>query len=220
MILFDDAIGLFDSPTGLFDFYDIINANLSLNSIESQSQTGEIVLNFDFEVQINGQNVESIAQNITALGNSIVVIDGLQLQSELNSIGIEANSNAYVVLNSLKLSSQYSNVNVNIQQSASVLLDGQSLRSSIQQVSANVISENTFVGGGSEVYNDIAQDGHIRIIGQSSKSYHGRILPLGEIVNDAVATINPVFALTDSQISGVRGVLGISDEDLLLLLVA
>lgn len=244
MTLFDDAIGLFDSPTGLFDAYVIINGFISAQGIELIAENGLISVNNDYEKSILGQEMQSFSAEISANGsanqvingqdlsanqgeiklltNSKIVINGLNLTSQLGSIGVEASSNAIVVLSGTQLISILGDVTVKVNEviNASVNLTGLQVKTIASSVYAQGENPNLFVGSGYGVYNNLSKDARISLIGVIAKSEINKVLALGEIVNNARVSINPVLVFSENEPVSANGVLDISEEELLLLLVA
>lgn len=198
----NNSVSGIDLSAFISEISEYSSANINLTGIFATVQTGE--------PQAEGvQN--GIHENL----------NGLELISSSGSLNVLLSAN--YALNGQEISANYGDILAFAGSSidGSVNLDGVESNTQFGDISASGLTDhNIFVGGGSEVYNDITQNGRIRINGQSIKSYHGRVLPLGEIVNNANIRINSVLSFSESQDLQATGILDISEEEILLLLVA
>lgn len=199
----------------------IQNRNVATNGLQMTSALGNISLIFTDSVAITGQESTSSAQNISANGTQSATtnITGLELSTSLGDVTAEIVDS--IAITGIEMTSFIAEITANATQNPVFSLNGIGLQSNLGSVSATGEEAGSEVGRGGKHYAPLESRGaKALIVPVESKTNVENITASGQIFISARAN---VFSLQTSVASNdliAEGQLGITDEDLLLLLVA
>lgn len=185
-----------------------------LNGIESETEIGEPVTVADATNSQEGLELESQIDGINAVSSSNVLNEGLEIESEAGFVEIQTSS--LQALEGLEALSEISEVTVN--EGSSVVLTGIEASMSFGQVTAQ--GDESVIVVGPRSYRQPKQDATIKILGISVETETGLVLARGEIIINNVAKIYSIEASLDAKVVKARGVLNLTDEEIIILMAA
>lgn len=157
---------------------------------------------------------------LSATGVALVSLTGQQSAGSLNEP--VANGTALLVVSGLEAHTELGEVQAAIGVNAQVSIAGLSLGSQLGQVTAQTVSPETIVGGSwhKRYPTSIEKSAVATIGGLASIIEAGSIRALGAIQVSGVANLQALRVVTELHSTQATGVLGLSDEEILLLLAA
>ena len=199
----------------------IQNSNVATNGLQMASAVENISPTVTDSVAITGQEVTSTAQNISANGtqSATSTITGLDLSIFLGNVTAEIADSTSI--SGIQMSSFVAEISANATQNAVFSVNGIGLQSNLGSLSASGEETGSEVGRGGKHYAPLESRGaKALIVPVTTQMFVENISASGQIFISARAN---VFSLQTSVASNdliAEGQLGITDEDLLLLLVA
>lgn len=199
----------------------IQNSNVATNGLQMASEVGNISPTVTDSVAITGQEATSFAQNISANAtqSATTIITGLELSTSLGNVTAEIVDS--IAITGIEMTSFIAEITANATQNPVFSLNGIGLQSNLGFVSATGEEAGSEVGRGGKHYAPLESRGaKALIVPVTTQIFVENITASGQIFISARAN---VFSLQTSVASNdliAEGQLGITDEDLLLLLVA
>ena len=174
------------------------NANQQIFGVEALTSFEPINATGVAFVALTGQQSEGSLTEPVALGDGLTQVAGLEAQTKLGEVQAGSSINATTTVAGLTLNAQ------------------------LGQVTAQTVSPETIVGGSwhKRYPTSIEKSAVAKISGLASIIEAGNIRALGEIQVSAVANLQPLRVVTELQPTQANGVLGLSDEEILVLLAA
>lgn len=174
-------------------------ANSTLNSVEISTELGVVATSGTAFVATNGLQSTATASNLEANGDSLVAITGIGAQSSLGEVIATAVDPV----------------------SVSVSVTGLSLTSALGTVRAQVVNDQVVGSSGRPAsYNVTIQNAKLNIQGIGTTILTSDINAVGTINISRVVSISTARLVAQPQAVTAVGILDISDEELITLLMA
>ena len=171
--------------------------------------------------ETEGQEAETVASSLDAFGDAFIVVNGITATSETGELN--ATGTAFTDINGIELQSDIGEVSASvvIPVSATVEITGVQITASITPPTVRVASDEIVRASGVSRRATVQiQDQVVGLLGIKAKIEASELSATGTVVISAVATLNSQNMAINADRLNADGILGISDEELVIFLMA